>query len=88
MTCIIFDKTGTLTLGNPSVNKTVLFDPNLSEKDFFKYSFSIQSLLTTIRFMGAAETGSEHPLSLAVINEAKRLGITQFPKVSNFQVCH
>eukprot|EP01127_Copromyxa_protea_P021752 TRINITY_DN7572_c1_g1_i3.p1 TRINITY_DN7572_c1_g1~~TRINITY_DN7572_c1_g1_i3.p1 ORF type:complete len:872 (+),score=165.04 TRINITY_DN7572_c1_g1_i3:139-2616(+) len=72
ITCVIFDKTGTLTMGDPSVNKTYILDPNLTEKDFYK-------------FMGAAETGSEHPLSLAITKEAKRLGITHFSGVTNFQ---
>jgi P-type E1-E2 ATPase len=36
ITCVLFDKTGTLTLGKPSVNKTIVFDPNMTELEFYK----------------------------------------------------
>ena len=63
---IIFDKTGTLTKGNPEISDVVPIVGLNSEK------FSEMNLL---ELASAAEKNSEHPLSKAVINHAKKLGI-------------
>jgi P-type Cu+ transporter len=56
LTTVIFDKTGTLTKGEPSVT------------DIKAYSYTEQEVL---RFAGAAEKGSEHPLAEAILNKAQ-----------------
>jgi len=60
LSTIAFDKTGTLTEGKPSVKKMYSFDA--SERDVLGVLASIQS-------------GSEHPLAKAVINEATKKNI-------------
>ena len=58
---MVFDKTGTLTRGKPSVTNIIDLS-GLGEAEILR--------LATI-----AESGSEHPLGLAVINIAKEKGI-------------
>lgn len=58
------DKTGTLTFGKPEVVKATTFD-NFSEEKMFK-------------IIGAAESGSTHPISYAVHNYLKEKGIIPF----------
>lgn len=53
---ILFDKTGTLTVGNPVV--TDIIPVKISEEEFISLSASIERM-------------SEHPLGLAIVNEAK-----------------
>ncbi len=57
LTHIAFDKTGTLTLGKPVVTDIVTISGTREE---------------ALRFAGAVETGSEHPLARAVLEEAKK----------------
>ncbi len=59
---MIFDKTGTLTHGKPVVTKVVLF---ASE------SVCPYQLFTAL--VGLAETNSEHPLGVAVVNFAQKV---------------
>ena len=59
---IVFDKTGTLTVGKPSVTDLVPLTENIGEQEL-------------IRLAAIAESGSEHPLSQAIINKAKENGI-------------
>ena len=61
ITAIVVDKTGTLTEGRPRVIG-VHIAPGVTES-------------TLLRFAGAAEYGSSHPLSLSVIDAAKERGI-------------
>ncbi|WP_408095552.1 heavy metal translocating P-type ATPase [Peredibacter sp. HCB2-198] len=56
VTTIAFDKTGTLTEGKPSISKLITYE--MDQNDFL-------SLLATI------QSGSEHPLAKAVLNEAQ-----------------
>lgn len=56
ITAIAFDKTGTLTEGRPALD--VVLTHNISEDDFLGIMSSIQY-------------GSNHPLSVAVVNKAK-----------------
>ncbi len=64
---IVFDKTGTLTIGKPKVSGIFadnnLKDSGLSENDLLFYAAS-------------AEMGSEHPLGLAIIEEANQRGLS------------
>ncbi|MFX0033516.1 MAG: heavy metal translocating P-type ATPase [Promethearchaeota archaeon] len=63
---IVFDKTGTLTIGKPKVSgiftEENLKGEGLNEKDLLFYA-------------GSAEMGSEHPLGLAIIEEANQRGL-------------
>ena len=67
---VIFDKTGTLTKGRPSVTDILLVG-KLSEVQILKYA-------------GAVEKGSEHPLAAAVMNAAQSKRI-EFPDASSFE---
>ncbi|MGC2575324.1 MAG: heavy metal translocating P-type ATPase, partial [Candidatus Nitrosopolaris sp.] len=58
---IVFDKTGTLTKGKPSVT------------DIIDLSGMGESEL--LRIVAIAESGSEHPLGQAIVNNAKEKGI-------------
>ena len=58
---VVFDKTGTLTRGKPSVTNIIDLS-GLGEAEI-------------LRLAAIAESGSEHPLGLAVINIAKEKGI-------------
>ncbi len=57
LTTVIFDKTGTLTKGEPSVT------------DIKTYNSYTQQ--TVLRYAGAAEKGSEHPLASAIVEKAE-----------------
>ncbi|NLC77795.1 MAG: heavy metal translocating P-type ATPase, partial [Clostridia bacterium] len=59
---IAFDKTGTLTRGQPVVSDVIPAP-----------AYSIEDVLTKA---AAVETGSEHPLGGAIINELNRRGLT------------
>lgn len=61
VTTIAFDKTGTLTEGKPSVTKLYSFEKSDSE---------------TLSLLASIQSGSEHPLAQAVLNEAKKLNVT------------
>ncbi|MGC2668732.1 MAG: heavy metal translocating P-type ATPase [Candidatus Nitrosopolaris sp.] len=63
---IVFDKTGTLTKGKPSVTD-ILDLSGIGENEL-------------LRLAAIAESGSEHPLGHAVVNNAKEKGI---PVISN-----
>ncbi|MBI2624396.1 heavy metal translocating P-type ATPase [Candidatus Parcubacteria bacterium] len=58
LTHIAFDKTGTLTIGKPVVTDIVTISGTREE---------------ALKFAGAIETGSEHPLARAIVEEAKKL---------------
>ncbi|PKA06012.1 heavy metal translocating P-type ATPase [Leptospira ellisii] len=59
---IVFDKTGTLTYGKPVLNDVSVLDP--SQKQLL------------LGLAASAEQNSEHPLSKAVVEEAKRQGLS------------
>ena len=76
LTTVVFDKTGTLTKGEPSVTDVlVLADPGTSR------SWDEAEVL---RFAGAAESGSEHPLADAIIRRALMDG-GELPQTHAFQ---
>jgi Cu+-exporting ATPase len=58
---IVFDKTGTLTKGKPSVTDIIDFS-GMGESEL-------------LRIVAIAESGSEHPLGQAIVNNAKEKGI-------------
>ena len=60
-TAIIFDKTGTLTQGKPSLS------------DFVPYTGDGEALL---QILASAESASEHPLALAILDAAKAKGLS------------
>ena len=60
---IVFDKTGTLTKGKPSVT------------DIVDLSAGVIGETELLRLASIAESGSEHPLGQAVVNDAKGKGI-------------
>ena len=66
---IVFDKTGTLTIGKPIVTDFVTFD--YDKRDALSY-------------IASAEQKSEHPLSLALVEEAKNNNISLF-EVDSFE---
>lgn len=70
ITTIVFDKTGTLTKGEPEVTDIVAFG-DLTESE-------------VLRFGGAVESGSEHPIALAVVNKANRDNIN-LPEPKDFE---
>jgi P-type Cu+ transporter len=59
---VVFDKTGTITLGNPSVTDIKTFG-GIDEQYLLK-------------FVASLENKSEHPLSTAIVHEAKNRSIT------------
>ena len=70
LTTIIFDKTGTLTKGEPSVTDIKTYN-SYTEPEVLK-------------FAGAAEKGSEHPLAEAILNTAEKQEAT-VPKADSFE---
>ncbi|MFZ0329217.1 MAG: heavy metal translocating P-type ATPase [Nitrososphaeraceae archaeon] len=70
---IVFDKTGTLTKGKPSVTDIVdLSITRIGEDEL-------------LRLAAIAESGSEHPLSQAVINKAKEKMIAVLSRPDTFE---
>lgn len=67
---IVFDKTGTLTRGKPELTDIIPIG-KIGEKEILKLA-------------SIAEKKSEHPLSEAILNEARKAGI-EIPEPSNFQ---
>lgn len=67
---IAFDKTGTLTRGKPVVTDVVAFNGYTADQ--------------VIALAGAVEARSEHPLAAAVVQEAKKRGLT-LASVSEFE---
>ncbi len=58
LSTVVFDKTGTLTIGNPNLTALIL-NANYSKEQALSVAASM-------------EATSEHPISLAVLNEAKK----------------
>jgi P-type Cu+ transporter len=70
---IVFDKTGTLTKGKPSVTDVIdLSDGIIGENEL-------------LRLAAIAESGSEHPLGQAVVNNAKEKGIAVVSNPDSFE---
>lgn len=71
LTAIVLDKTGTLTEGKPKVTEVVAA-PGLREDDVIAYA-------------AAVERNSNHPISLAIVEEAKKRNISIEKKVEKFE---
>ncbi len=71
ITAVVFDKTGTLTEGHPRITDVET-----------AAGFSPEDVL---RLAAAAEARSGHPLSTAVLEEAKRRQIADAPEVTGFE---
>ncbi len=71
LNAIVLDKTGTLTGGKPQVTKVVA-----------RAGYDANQILT---IGGAAETGSNHPISSAILEEVKRRGLEVAHKVEKFE---
>ena len=69
---MVFDKTGTLTVGKPAVEKVEVVDPSVDEKQL-------------LRFAGAADRRSAHPLAKAVVQYANQAGV-DVPEPGEFEV--
>ncbi|KAG6788336.1 hypothetical protein POTOM_004400 [Populus tomentosa] len=73
--CFVFDKTGTLTMGKPVVVNTRLLK-NMVLRDFYE-------------LIAAAEVNSEHPLSKAIVEYAKKFREDEenpmWPEAQDFQ---
>jgi Cu+-exporting ATPase len=69
---IVFDKTGTLTVGKPSVTNLVSLTEEVGEQEL-------------LRLAAIAESGSEHPLALAVIRKAKENDIPTITSPNSFE---
>lgn len=67
VTTVAFDKTGTLTEGKPSLSKLFTFDKSENE---------------ILAILAAIQSGSEHPLAKAILNEAKIKNISFSPATS------
>ncbi len=67
--CVVLDKTGTVTTGKPTVTDTVAL--TATEHDLWQLAVDLESK-------------SEHPLSMAVLEEGARRGVTAVP-VSQFE---
>lgn len=73
---IVFDKTGTITQGKPTVVDTRLF--NLQD--------SYWTLKRMLAIAGTAESGSEHPLGMAIKKHCKDFfGCEQFGRCEDFK---
>lgn len=70
LTTVVFDKTGTLTLGEHRVVEITTI-PDLSSND-------------ALRFAGALERDSEHPVARAIVKSAEEKGM-HFPGTDHFE---
>lgn len=68
---LVVDKTGTLTEGKPRLTMIWSADNFIPEHDL-------------LRFAGSLEQGSEHPLSAAIVDGAKRKNV-ELPKATSFE---
>lgn len=64
ITAVLLDKTGTITLGKPTVTKVLPAHPGISAEE-------------ALRLAAAVETGSAHPLALAVREAAKQFTLPE-----------
>ncbi|HEY4526824.1 MAG TPA: copper-translocating P-type ATPase, partial [Candidatus Paceibacterota bacterium] len=71
LTAIVLDKTGTLTEGKPKVTEVVSTRP-FSDTDVLAYA-------------SAVERSSNHPISLAIIEEAKKQKVPIGKKIEKFE---
>lgn len=84
VTALALDKTGTLTHGKPRLTDILAFSPVMaldsSEADLAETEQNERELLY---LAGIAESGSEHPLAQAIVQEARKY--FTLPKPSHFE---
>ena len=71
LTAIVLDKTGTLTEGKPKVTEVVSIAPYTKED--------------VLAYASAVERSSNHPISMAIIEEAKKQNVAIEKKVEKFE---
>jgi len=71
LTAIVLDKTGTLTEGKPIITDVVAFN-GFTEQEILRYEASI-------------ETGSNHPLAKAIMEEATKKGAIPLESIEKFE---
>ncbi|WP_017715696.1 heavy metal translocating P-type ATPase [Kamptonema formosum] len=75
---VVFDKTGTLTAGQPEVTECLLF----AHSDLFSLSNREReenSQKYLLQLAATVESGTRHPLGVAIVREASRLGLSPLP---------
>ncbi|MBU4331812.1 heavy metal translocating P-type ATPase [Candidatus Parcubacteria bacterium] len=81
---VVFDKTGTLTKGEPEVTDVV----EISKSKLFQIvpnqAQNPKSKMTILQLAASVEKNSEHPLAMAIVNEAKKNKIELF-EVKDFE---
>ena len=70
ITMMVFDKTGTLTKGNFGVTRVGSFIDEINDNDILRYA-------------GALESKSEHPLAVGIMNKVEETEI-ELPEADNF----
>lgn len=70
ITMMVFDKTGTLTKGNFGVTRFGSFIDEVGENEILRYA-------------GALESKSEHPLAIGIMNKVKEAEV-ELPEADNF----
>ncbi len=71
LNAVVLDKTGTLTEGKPKVTDVVALD-GFSEQEILRYEASVES-------------GSNHPLAKAIMDEAVKKGATPLHQIEKFE---
>ena len=70
---IVFDKTGTLTIGRPTVVDVVPIDVVLGEA--IDRAIDREAINRLLQLAAAAETGTHHPLAIAILQAAQERAI-------------
>jgi Cu+-exporting ATPase len=79
ITAMILDKTGTITLGAPKVTDVILAS-EFDEATGFDEA-------TVLKLAAALESGSEHPLAMAIVESAQE-SVAGLGKANHFKVSH
>ena len=92
---VVFDKTGTLTAGRPRVTDIVVLEPRgnggpetgpveAGPDEAGPVESARAARNAVLRLCAAAETGSEHPLGVAIQRAAEDAGLGPLPPASDF----